>query len=165
MDLTFSRSLVLQGGRPTINEEWKDAIKETLGRSFDVNTATRPTMQQFYNMLRLELIEIRDGDATNLSDTYIKRRRSQLSIRGIGAYNYKQQGKRHQNFPQIAKGATAIISAVKPSPSLSKGNDQGLRKSMTMLRNKFRLSTETNPEIKRNERGNENDEAGKEYEK
>ena len=135
-------SLVAQGERPTINEEWKDAIKEALSRSFDVNTATRPTMQQFYNMLRFELIAIRDGDATNLNDTYIKRRRSQESIRGIGAYNYKQEGKRHQNFPQIAKGATAIISAVKPSPSLSNGNDQGLpRKSLNKLRNKLRQNS------------------------
>lgn len=126
---------VVQGARPTINEEWRIAIKVMLRQSFDANSANRPTMLQFFDMLRLQLIEIRDGDATDLNNTHIKRRRSHQSMLNIN----KQQrgGRRTQNFvPQIAKGANAIISAVKPTTYLSSEP----RKGLNNLRNKMRSS-------------------------
>jgi hypothetical protein len=141
----FSRCaplLVVQGGRPTINDDWRDAIKETLRQSFDVNAAARPTMQKYYNTLRLQLIEIRDGDATDLERSYIKRRRSHISMLGIGT-PCNQQEQRGRNFRQVAKGVNAIMSAVKPSASLSNDDDDrgGLpRKSLNRLRNKLRES-------------------------
>ena len=91
-------------------------------------------MQQFYNTLRIQLIEIRDGDATALDRSYIKRRRSHLSMLGIGTHRKHQRG---SNFRQVAKGVSAIMSAVKPSASLSNDDDDrgGLpRKSLNRLR-------------------------------
>ena len=124
--------LVVQGVRPTINEKWRIAIKIMLRQSFDANAANRPTMLQFFNMLRLQLIEIRDGDATDLNSSHIKRRRSHQSMLNI---NKQQRGdRRTQNFvPQIAKGANVIISALKPTTFLSSEP----RKGLNNLRNKF----------------------------
>ncbi len=126
--------LVVRGDRPTINEEWRVPIKVMLRQSFDAYSADRPTMLQFFKMLRLQLIEIRDGDETNLTSLHIKRRRSHQSMLNIE--KQKGGGMRQSLVPQIAKGASAVISAVKPTTYLSSEP----RKGLNNLRNKVRSS-------------------------
>lgn len=61
---------------------------------------------------------------------------------GIGT-PCNQQEQRGRNFRHVAKGVNAIMSAVKPSASLSNDDDDrgGLpRKSLNRLRNKLRES-------------------------
>ena len=68
------RAAVNQEGRPTINENWPEPIKEVLHLSFDTDIGQRPSIQLFYNMLRFQLLNMRDGDDTKLGDAFIRRR-------------------------------------------------------------------------------------------
>ena len=75
--------LVKRHGRPTINDSWPDPIKEVLESSFDPDPANRPSIQLHYNVIRFHLLNLRDGDASQLGDTFIKRRRSFESMRKL----------------------------------------------------------------------------------
>ena len=75
--------LVKRHGRPTINDSWPDPIKEVLESSFDPDPANRPSIQLHYNVIRFHLLNLRDGDASQLGDTVIKRRRSFESMRKL----------------------------------------------------------------------------------
>lgn len=64
-------------------------MKEVIRLSFEDDMDLRPTIQTFYNMLRFQLIELRDGDDRNLSIRHIERRRSNkdLMTKKIGTSN------------------------------------------------------------------------------
>ena len=55
-------------------------MKEVLRLSFEDDMDLRPTISIFYNMLRFQLIELRDGDDRQLSMRHIERRRSSKSF-------------------------------------------------------------------------------------
>ena len=51
--------------------------------SFDPNTEERPNMDVFYNHLRCQLLTMRGGDDSQLTDSFINRRRSTRSLRSV----------------------------------------------------------------------------------
>lgn len=51
-----------------------------LERSFDSDMEIRPKIDSYYDVLREELSALRGGDNTELSDTFIHRRRSHTSF-------------------------------------------------------------------------------------
>ena len=118
--------VTIQGGRPAINDEWKEPVKETLTLSFSADSTARPTMKYCYDFLREQLIEHRDGDASQLSDSYIKRRRTQASMDhhelSLHVQNYQQQMKKEKTLGHKVSVA------------------------MNTLRNKLRLSTKKEEE-------------------
>mmetsp|Transcript_21342 Transcript_21342/g.46350 ORF Transcript_21342/g.46350 Transcript_21342/m.46350 type:complete len:645 (+) Transcript_21342:74-2008(+) len=148
--------VVDQEGRPTINENWPDPIKEVLQLSFDADIAKRPSIQLFYNVLRFQLLNLRDGDDTKLGNAFIKRRRSFGSLRDLGVSKDDDGGQQQQqeeeeeeeeeeqqsqggNFPQRVKNT--ILSHVKSPPSSSNcDNNAQPRRRRNKLRDKFRLS-------------------------
>lgn len=148
-----------QDGRPPINEQWPEPIKEALRLSFDSDIEQRPSIQIFYNMLRLELLGLRDGDDTKLSDEFIRRRRSFGSINKLGLCNadgndadnnanhdegqqqqYSLQGKIRNRMKNT------IMSHVKSSPTTTTANNTTgeehapRRRRRDKLRDKFRMS-------------------------
>jgi serine/threonine protein kinase len=119
--------VAIQGGRPAINDEWKEPVKETLTMSFSADSTARPTIKYCYDFLRKQLIERRDGDASQLSDSYIKRRRSQASMQlelSLHVHNYQQQMKKEKTL----------------------GHKVSAAMKMNTLRNKLRLSTKKEEE-------------------
>ena len=119
--------VTIQGGRPAINDEWKEPVKETLTMSFSADSTARPTIKYCYDFLRKQLIERRDGDASQLSDSYIKRRRSQASMQlelSLHVHNYQQQMKKEKTL----------------------GHKVSAAMKMNTLRNKLRLSTKKEEE-------------------
>ncbi len=44
--------------------------------SFDAEIEKRPTMDLFYNILRFQLLELRNWDSSQLGNSFINRRRS-----------------------------------------------------------------------------------------
>lgn len=126
--------VTIQGGRPAINDEWKEPVKETLAMSFSADSTARPTIKYCYDFLRQQLIEHRDGDASQLNDSYIKRRRSQASMQlelSLHVHNYQQQMKKEKTLGhKVSTAMTAVSSGAK----------------MNTLRNKLRLSTKKEEE-------------------
>ena len=105
--------VAIQGGRPAINDEWKEPVKETLTMSFSADSTARPTIKYCYDFLRKQLIEHRGGDASQLNDSYIKRRRSQASMQlelSLHVHNYEQQMNKEKT---MGHKASAAMTAVK----------------------------------------------------
>ena len=69
-------------------------MKEVIRISFEDDMDLRPTIETFYNMLRFQLIELRDGDDRNLSVRHIERRRSNkdLMVKKAAASNLGSLG-------------------------------------------------------------------------
>ena len=140
--------LVEQEGRPTIDENWPEPIKEALKLSFDADMSKRPSIQLFINMLRFQLLNLRDGDDTKLDNAFIKRRRSFGSMRDLGVDKdaLDRNDEEHQaqeKFPQRMKNR--ILNHVKSPPQPQSAPD-GVnpappgRRRRTRMRDKFRLS-------------------------
>ncbi|KAL7533608.1 hypothetical protein ACHAXR_009364, partial [Thalassiosira sp. AJA248-18] len=131
-----------QDGRPTINENWPEPIKEVLHQSFDPDIAQRPSIELFYNMLRFHLLNLRDGDDTKLDNAFINRRRSHGSMKKHnGNVDYGQQQRGHhasrEKFPQRVKNT--IRSHVKlPPASSSSFNGEDHAAQPKRMRNKLR---------------------------
>ena len=87
-------STVNQKGRPQICPKWPASMKEVIRISFEDDMDLRPTIETFYNMLRIQLIELRDGDDRNLSVRHIERRRSNkdLMVKKAAASNLGSLG-------------------------------------------------------------------------
>lgn len=145
-----------QHGRPNIDDNWPESIKEALQRSFDADMGQRPSIETFYNVLRFHLLSLRGGDDAELRDAFLQRRRSfgQFgSVRNLGDFiddddnddDRKKDGKRRLH-PQTVKNR--IMNHVKKSPGQGTAPPTPRRKR-SALRDKFRLS------IKREEKGNE----------
>lgn len=154
-------TIVDEQGRPPINEAWPEPIKQVLHQSFDPDIDKRPSIQLFYNMLRFQLLNLRDGDDTKLDNAFIKRRRSFGSIRNLdpnGNGEQQSSSSNNEKFPQRMKNtilshvkhttATNATQASSPtSTPASNGNDvvnvqqqQPQRRMRNKLRDKFRLS-------------------------
>jgi len=148
--------VIEQHGRPTINENWPEPIKEVLQLSFDSNMEKRPSMQLFYNMLRFQLLGLRDGDDTKLDNAFIHRRRSFNSMRNLALSDEEEeeeedneagdQDEEHnddisqEKLPRRGLKKT-IMNHVKSPPQASNGNDHAQqRRKRSYLRDKFRLS-------------------------
>ena len=131
-----------------MNDEWPDPIKEVLNLSFSPHVKQRPSIQLFYNMLRFQLLNLRDGDASKLEHSHIKRRRSFSSMKdifdGMDGEDKKQfeDQKSDEKFPQRVRNT--IMNHVKPPPQSanSDGHQQVAprRRTRNKLRDKFRLS-------------------------
>mmetsp|Transcript_9671 Transcript_9671/g.14628 ORF Transcript_9671/g.14628 Transcript_9671/m.14628 type:complete len:250 (+) Transcript_9671:1-750(+) len=142
--------VVDQDGRPPINEQWPEPIKEALRLSFDADMEQRPSIQMFYNMLRLELLGLRDGDDTELSDKFIRRRRSFGSMNRLECndaanadHGEGQQHPSQEKFRNRVKNT--IMSHVKSSPTSTTNNTTGdehapRRRRRDKLREKLRMS-------------------------
>ena len=131
-----------QNGRPPINEQWPDDIKEVLHLSFDADMGKRPSIQLFYNMLRFQLLGMRGGDGTKLTDTFIQRRRSFGSMKDL-EYNAAEDDGRDQSNERFRERVkNAIWSHVKSPPSADATGDDHAprRKRRDRLREKFRMS-------------------------
>lgn len=63
-------------GRPDIDDVWPDRIKSMLESSFSDNFLLRPKISLFHEMIRKELIDLRDGDGRVLTPSFIGRGRS-----------------------------------------------------------------------------------------
>jgi hypothetical protein len=74
---------VREEGRPDINDEWPASIKDLLRMSFDSSPKERPTMHVIFDILRCTLSEMRGGDVSRLSDSYLLRRRTIASTRNL----------------------------------------------------------------------------------
>merc|ERR1711862_348312 len=68
--------VVNQRGRPQIHPEWPKPIQAVLRLSFNADIDQRPTIHIFYDILRSQLLELRDGDERNLSREDIGCRRT-----------------------------------------------------------------------------------------
>lgn len=126
--------VTIQGGRPAINDEWKEPVKEILASSFSDDSTARPTIKCCYDFLRQQLIEHCDGDASQLNDSFIKRRRSQASMQlelSLHAHNYQQQMNKEKT---IGHKVSAAMTAVKSVAQIS------------TLRNKLRQTTKKEEE-------------------
>lgn len=69
--------------RPIIDEKWPERIVGMLESSFDRCITTRPRMKLWYKIIREELVDLRGGDQSDLSDSYVRRRRTFESMRNI----------------------------------------------------------------------------------
>lgn len=63
-----------------------------LESSFDKDVILRPTASLFYDVIRDELKKIRNGDARELGDSWLERRRSDVSMRNL--FGYEEELKR-----------------------------------------------------------------------
>ncbi|KAL9185557.1 hypothetical protein ACHAXT_003334 [Thalassiosira profunda] len=70
------RYVTEDNGRPLIDTTWPASIQGMMESSFDENIGHRPKMALWLDILRTTLINLREGDERDLSDTWIKRRRS-----------------------------------------------------------------------------------------
>ncbi|KAL7539019.1 hypothetical protein ACHAXR_008973 [Thalassiosira sp. AJA248-18] len=150
--------VVEQDGRPEINEQWPEPIKRALQQSFDPDIDKRPSTQLFYNVLRFQLLKLRDGDGTKLTDAFITRRRSLRSMRHLNCNDDDDDdndgddgNNRHtvsqEKFPLRVRNT--IMSHVKPSQHAAAAHSNGdghtasaqpQRRMRNKLRDKFRLS-------------------------
>mmetsp|Transcript_15092 Transcript_15092/g.26738 ORF Transcript_15092/g.26738 Transcript_15092/m.26738 type:complete len:114 (+) Transcript_15092:237-578(+) len=97
-------------------------------------------------MLRFQLLNMRDGDDTKLSDAFIRRRRSNGSMKNLKVNDDEEdvdrQNQSNEKFPQRMKNT--IMSHVKSPPSSSNADDHHApprrRRAANKLRDKFRLS-------------------------
>ena len=85
--------------RPKINEEWLESIKGMLESSFDKDIILRPKASLFYDIIRDELKKIRKGNAQGLSDVWLQRRRSHVSMRNL----FGSEEERKRLISSIAK--------------------------------------------------------------
>ena len=69
--------------RPIIDEKWPERIVGMLDSSFDRCITTRPQMKLWYKIIREELVDLRGVDQSDLSDSYVRRRRTFESMRNI----------------------------------------------------------------------------------
>ncbi len=76
----YFESSVYKKVRPQIKVNWPSKVKSVLERSFDSDMEKRPNIDFYYEVLREELTELRGGDNSELSDTFIHRRRSHTSL-------------------------------------------------------------------------------------
>jgi len=83
IDFASNSSPVHKDGRPHISEEWPSSIRGMLESSFDRDMALRPKASLFYDIIRGELKKIRNGNAVGLNDTWLQRRRSDVSLRNL----------------------------------------------------------------------------------
>ncbi|KAL7492312.1 hypothetical protein ACHAWT_004944 [Skeletonema menzelii] len=74
------RHVVQKDGRPQIDEKWPEKIKGMLESSFDKDIILRPKASLFYDIIRDEIKKIRNGNARGLNDTWLQRRRSEMSL-------------------------------------------------------------------------------------
>ena len=77
------REVVDEHARPIIDEKWPERIVGMLESSFDRCITTRPQMKLWYKIIREELVNLRGGDQSNLSDSCMRRRRTFESMRNI----------------------------------------------------------------------------------
>ena len=80
---TSNSSPVQNDGRPKIDEDWPDKIKGMLESSFSKDIILRPKSSLFYDVIRDEIKMIRDGNERGLNDTWLQRRRSEMSLRRL----------------------------------------------------------------------------------
>jgi len=76
-------SPVYKDGRPHINEEWPSSIRGMMESSFDKDMTLRPKASLFYDIIRGELKKVRNGNALGLNDTWLQRRRSDVSLKNL----------------------------------------------------------------------------------
>ena len=69
--------------RPIIDKKWPERIVGMLDSSFDRCITTRPQMKLWYKIIREELVDLRGGDQSDLSDSCVRRRRTFESMRNI----------------------------------------------------------------------------------
>ena len=69
--------------RPIIDKKWPERIVGMLDSSFDRCITTRPQMKLWYKIIREELVDLRGGDQSGLSDSCVRRRRTFESMRNI----------------------------------------------------------------------------------
>lgn len=154
LETTHIIHTVEKHGRPEINEQWPEPIKQVLLQSFDPDMDKRPSIQLFYNMLRFQLLSLRDGDDTKLHNTYIKRRRSFTdSMRNLNCNDDdgevdsgmdKRHTVLHDKFPQRVRNTFRL----KPGAGSNNGDGQSASQQpqpQRKMRNKlsdikFRLS-------------------------
>jgi len=75
--------VVHKDGRPHISEEWPSSIRGMMESSFDKDMCLRPKASLFYDIIRGELKKIRNGNALGLNDTWLQRRRSDVSLKNL----------------------------------------------------------------------------------
>ena len=93
---------VFYNERPEINAEWPDTIKGMLESSFDKDIDLRPKASLFYDIIRDELKRIR-GNAKGLNDTWIQRRRSDLSLKGLFSEATNSDGRRRSSTNSVGR--------------------------------------------------------------
>ena len=140
-----------QQGRPPINDGWTEPIKEMLQLSFDADSDKRPHIRLFYNMIRFQLLNLRDGDDSKLTDRYIERRRSSYSLRHLIA-TLDEEGEDNDNAGGQTNGTEGqekkknmflnkLKSLQQPSSTApAQVKPRRRRKPTSDLLNKFRLS-------------------------
>ena len=92
----------------------------------------RPTIQTFYNMLRFQLLELRNGDDRCLSMRHIERRRSAMSLEGIT----------EEDLAEVCAGkdkAKGILSKLGIKPKY--GKDGRRIRTRDLIREKLRISS------------------------
>ena len=123
--------------------------------SFDADSDKRPNIRLFYNMIRFQLLNLRDGDDSKLTDRYIERRRSSYSLRHmIGTLVEEEGGEDNDNGVEQTNGTevqekktkkNTFLNKLKPlqqpsSTAPAQVKPRRRRRPTTDLLNKFRLS-------------------------
>ena len=119
-------------------------MKEVIRLSFEDDMDLRPTMETFYNMLRFQLIELRDGDDHNLSIRHIERRRSHgASIRNLGGLAEITEEDAAAGSVGKDKGK-GILGKIGLKPKYDKDGNRMRRRDIIM--EKLRLSSNSSAE-------------------
>lgn len=75
--------VVVDDERPDIDDKWPASIKGMLESSFDKDINMRPKASLFYDIIRDELKNLRNGNTEELSEAWIQRRRTDCSSNGF----------------------------------------------------------------------------------
>ena len=79
-----------------------------LESSFDKDIILRPKASLFYDIIRDEIKKIRNGNARGLNDTWIQRRRSEMSLRRLFCSEEERLEEVDESFHRIDGSCNSI---------------------------------------------------------